>query len=105
MSFIGFSVFCQAQKETVDTVKPANTWFNGDSAHRNFEIDAYFPGGNQAWNRFISRHLKYPSSAVKNNIQGVVIVQFVVDAEGSVTDVKAVSGPLELWLPAENVIS
>lgn len=45
-----------------------------------------FPGGNvQKW---ISQHIKYPMIAQENNIQGKVFVQFVIEKDGSVTNVK-----------------
>lgn len=49
-----------------------------------------FPGGNIAmWNNINSR-LKYPVVAEENGIQGRVILTFVVDKDGSITDVKVV---------------
>ena len=45
-----------------------------------------FPGGSvQKW---ISKNVKYPMIAQENNIQGKVFVQFVIEKEGSVSDVK-----------------
>ena len=44
-----------------------------------------FPGGNvQKW---ISKHIKYPMVAQENNIQGKVFVQFVIEKDGSVSNV------------------
>ena len=34
---------------------------------------------------FIATNLKYPQQAVKENIQGAVLAEFVIDAEGKVT--------------------
>ena len=44
-----------------------------------------FPGNVQQW---ISKNIKYPMIAQENNIQGRVFVQFVIERDGSVTDVK-----------------
>ena len=45
-----------------------------------------FPGGSvQKW---IAKHVKYPMIAQENNIQGKVFVQFVIEKDGSVSDVK-----------------
>ena len=49
-----------------------------------------FPGGDPALIRFISAHIQYPVIAQENNIQGRVIVQFVVTKTGSIGDVKVV---------------
>ena len=45
-----------------------------------------FPGGSvQKW---IAKTVKYPMIAQENNIQGKVFVQFVIEKDGSVSDVK-----------------
>ncbi|HET6253174.1 MAG TPA: TonB family protein [Puia sp.] len=67
------------------------------------EKEAEFPGGPEAWARFLNKTLSYPSDAVDRRIEGTVIVQFVVDADGNVSDVKAVSGPEEGGLREEAV--
>lgn len=53
---------------------------------------AEFPGGLQGLMNFLSQNIKYPKSAVKNNIQGKVIVKFKVTKEGYVDSVKVVKG-------------
>src|ERR1700722_6984625 len=57
------------------------------------EIEAVFPGGTAAWLRYLNKNLRYPDDAVNNEIQGTVVVQFIVDKEGNVSDVNAISGP------------
>ncbi len=49
-----------------------------------------FPGGDEALIKFLSSHINYPPMAAENNIQGRVIVQFVVDKTGKVGEVKVV---------------
>jgi TonB family protein len=51
-----------------------------------------FPGGNTAFYKFIGHNMTYPSQARRMGIEGRVIVQFVVDKDGSVSDVKVVKG-------------
>lgn len=51
-----------------------------------------FPGGEAAMFKFISKKIKYPKKARKNNIQGRVTVQFVIDEEGNVTEAKVLKG-------------
>jgi TonB family protein len=53
-----------------------------------FEKESEYPGGISALSGFLSRYLRYPDKAIKNNIQGTVVVQFIVDKDGSVTDVQ-----------------
>lgn len=40
--------------------------------------------------KWIYKHLKYPKEAQENNIQGRVTVQFIVDTDGSIGNVKVV---------------
>ena len=57
------------------------------------EFEAQFPGGAAGWLRFLNKNLRYPEDAQNNEIQGRVVVQFVVDRDGNVSDVEAISGP------------
>lgn len=47
-----------------------------------------FPGGQGALLKWISDHIKYPAVAEENGIQGRVVCTFVVERDGSVTDVQ-----------------
>jgi protein TonB len=47
-----------------------------------------FPGGDQALMSYLSKHINYPPMAAENNIQGKVILQFVVEKDGKVGEVK-----------------
>jgi periplasmic protein TonB len=51
-----------------------------------------FPGGNQALLAYISKNLVYPSEALDNNIQGKVILKFVVKPDGSVGRIVILKG-------------
>ncbi|GAD06266.1 energy transducer TonB [Porphyromonas crevioricanis] len=51
-----------------------------------------FPGGTAALMKWLSSNVRYPEIAIENNIQGRVIVSFVVEKDGSTTDVKVVRG-------------
>lgn len=47
-----------------------------------------FPGGDAALMKYLSSHIQYPAMAAENNVQGKVILQFVVEKDGSVGEVK-----------------
>ena len=47
-----------------------------------------FPGGIQELMSFLSKNIKYPKAAQENGIQGRVIVQFVVEKDGTPTEFK-----------------
>lgn len=47
-----------------------------------------FPGGMDKLMEYLSKNIKYPSIAQENNIQGRVIVEFVVNKDGSIVEPK-----------------
>ena len=51
-----------------------------------------FPGGEGELLKYISTHIKYPTMAAENNIQGRVVVKFVVKKDGQVGDVVVLRG-------------
>jgi TonB family protein len=67
-----------------------------DKTFTKTEISAAYPGGPAAWERYLYRHLYYPKDAVKQEIQGQVIVRFIVNIDGTLGNIEAISGPSEL---------
>ncbi|HLF33854.1 MAG TPA: TonB family protein [Cyclobacteriaceae bacterium] len=49
-------------------------------------------GGMAAFYEYVSKKIKYPSQARRMNIEGRVFVEFVVDKDGSLTEVKSIKG-------------
>lgn len=49
-------------------------------------------GGMSAFYKYVGDKLKYPAQARRMGIEGKVFVQFVVDKDGTLTEVKAVKG-------------
>lgn len=47
-----------------------------------------YPGGMKEMLKFLQENVKYPENAMKNNVQGRVIVQFVVEKDGTLTEFK-----------------
>lgn len=56
------------------------------------EVAPLFPGGESALRSWLASNTKYPPIAEDNGIQGRVIVQFVVERDGSVSNVQVVRG-------------
>lgn len=56
------------------------TWFA-------FEVAASFPNGTDSLHRFLRRNFYYPPEARNERIQGTVIVKFMIDKDGYVTDI------------------
>jgi protein TonB len=71
------------KKVVVDTLaKPAPR----EQIYNFVERFPLFPGGEEAMQLFIAKNIVYPESAMNAGIQGTVIVQFVVDREGRISN-------------------
>ena len=75
-----------------------------DKTFTKVEIESEYPGGASAWQRYLNKSLRYPQEAIDNEIQGTVVVQFIVDKAGMVSEVEAISGPQQLRDEAARVI-
>lgn len=52
------------------------------------EIMPEFPGGEEALRKFLMNNVRYPGAAVENGIEGMVLVKFVVQANGEIANVE-----------------
>lgn len=82
-----------------------NEEIDSKGVFRKVEVESEYPGGKVAWVRYLLKTFRYPVEAEDNGIQGTVVLQFIVDQEGKVSDVQVISGPKELWDEAVRVIS
>jgi protein TonB len=60
------------------------------------EVDPEFPGGESAMIKFIQENVTYPEMSREMGEQGTVYVQFVVNTDGSIQNVKVLKGVSEL---------
>jgi len=51
-----------------------------------------FPGGIKAFGTFLSKNIKYPALARVNGVQGRVIISFIVETDGSLSNIKVARG-------------
>jgi TonB family protein len=63
-----------------------------DGAYQKVDVMPVYPGGNEALLKYIIDSTHYPKDAKIQNIQGKVLVRFVVNANGSVQDVSVLKG-------------
>ena len=54
------------------------------------EVMPQYPGGQIAMMKYIMENIKYPKQAMKERIQGRVTVRFIVEKDGSISDVKPI---------------
>lgn len=59
------------------------------------EVLPAFPGGADKFNQYLSKNIRYPAVDRENNTQGKVILQFTVNIDGSLTDIRAVRSPTQ----------
>ncbi len=52
------------------------------------EIQPSPPGGMAGWNKYLMENLRYPTDAQRKGIEGTVIVAFVVNTDGTTTDIE-----------------
>ena len=79
-----------AKEETVapDSVAAPTDGVAKDEVFMVTEQMPEYPGGMKELFKFLQDNLKYPENAMKNNVQGRVIVQFVVEKDGTPTEFK-----------------
>lgn len=67
---------------------------NGEEVHHTASVEhsPEFPGGMEAWAKYIQKNLRYPSIAQEEGVGGKVFLSFVVEKDGTITDVKVVKG-------------
>ncbi|MDR1951151.1 MAG: energy transducer TonB, partial [Bacteroidales bacterium] len=56
------------------------------------EDNPEYPGGEAARMKFLSDNIKYPAIARESGIQGTIYITFVVERDGSITDVQVMRG-------------
>ena len=78
-----------------------------------------FPGGMEALFKYMAENMKYPEDAKKQQVEGRVLVQFIVETDGSVSNtevlmrvfpsldaeaVRVISG-MPKWIPAASMVT
>ena len=114
----GMSVDAKKRKTTkrrvtkAKVVEPAPTNYdyveatNDNQIYEAVKYPPEYPGGTAGLIKFLGDNIQYPTNAQKNGVQGTVILQFVVEKDGSVSDVKVLrSVDTELDAEAVRVVS
>ena len=58
-----------------------------DKVYEKVEVMPEYPGGMQALFEYMQNNIKYPVEAQKQKIEGRVIVAFIIEKDGSITDI------------------
>lgn len=80
-----------------DDIPVSNTTPNDDpnKVYETYDIQKLpsFPGGESAMQTYLRTNIVYPIEALMGNIQGTVALIFVVQKDGSITDIKIIKDP------------
>lgn len=88
--------YAKAPIQTVGTINGTTTVMQQENVEQNPE----FPGGQEALMKFLSTNLKYPPEAMAKGIEGRVLVKFIVNEDGTISDA-AIQKSVEPALDAE----
>lgn len=52
-----------------------------------------FPGGFEAFQKYLNQNIVYPTSCLEDKIQGKVLIQLLIEKDGTVSEIKKVRSP------------
>ena len=71
--------------QTTDTTKPSDS---NENVYRGFvDVQATYPGGTDAFYRYLSSNLRYPERCREEGLTGQVVIRFVVDKTGNISQI------------------
>ncbi len=90
-----FFLLTDQQKEVRDKarakrLKDYQPQVDADKVYEEVDQMPEFPGGQSALKKYMSDNVRYPALAAEYGKQGTAIIQFVVNADGSISDVEVV---------------
>lgn len=100
-------------------IEPVVCFFPEDTADGIYDFpehEAQFPGGQDSLMAYIAKNLKYPSNAKEMSIQGVVYLRFIINTDGTISEIEVLKGvesemdaeavrvvrEMPKWIPAKN---
>lgn len=99
----------RTRPEAIDTTTSARevmvtgyAQFTDNKVYESAEVMPEFPGGEVELLKFVAKRVKYPTEAQRKGAQGRVIVKFVVETNGSISNIHVVKG-IDPLLDAEAI--
>ncbi|MGV3761856.1 energy transducer TonB, partial [Parapedobacter sp.] len=62
----------------------------GNDPFISVEVEPTFPGGMEAFLKYVQKNYRYPAQAVESGVKGKIILSFIVERDGSLTDIRIV---------------
>ena len=79
------------KKTTKARTTKATMWVDPDTAvHEVAAVQPQYPGGMEALGEFLASNLQYPEDAQQKGVDGYVIMQFIVEKDGSLSHIKVI---------------
>ncbi|WP_316805997.1 energy transducer TonB [Pedobacter agri] len=92
ISKINFKTKPDAVKAPAPAKPSRDSIANGTFEFTVIQKQPEFPGGIKAFYSFLNENIKYPKEAAKRQIQGRVFLSFIVEKDGSLTNIKVIRG-------------
>ena len=89
---IASNISCISTEKQEETVEVQESRSAEEQVFQVVEQMPEFPGGMGECMKFLGQNIKYPAEAIEKGIQGRVIVQMIVERDGSITNTKVVRG-------------
>lgn len=86
---MAFGLLANAQSTSVSSAEAGQSE-EADAVYMVVDKMPEFPGGQQDLFNYLTDNVKYPAEAARRGLEGRTICQFVVEKDGSITDVKVV---------------
>lgn len=85
-------VYAADSLRSIQTFDEAGNRTPNAGARTQVEKESEYVGGQAGWRQHLTRTFSYPKQAVDREIEGTVIVQFIVDEKGDLSEIQALSG-------------
>jgi periplasmic protein TonB len=84
-------ISCSPQKPSIQETPVVETTYTildeENIVYQFLEEQATFPGGEEALKKYLAENLVYPEEALRKGLEGTVYLQFIVEKDGSLTDI------------------
>jgi protein TonB len=92
LTYTSFAIQAQSS-DSINSKTNKTTYYNDTSDIYIFTSPMpEFIGGSTAFTAFIQENLSYPQEALKNNLTGTAYIEFIVEKDGTLSNIKEVKG-------------